>query len=193
MSIGLVVFLILFAALAVLFVAMNIYRRQRILEDRKVEYQKWKRQNVTQWALFRKAQANIDRIKNLCSDKQADMALLLNAVNEEKKEIKETLEILRKETKQAEQDWEGELGRLVERRKTILEKRWMSLNGKKVVYVNQRKEIQTLMGAIEREKVLKDKAYAKWNETKDIMGRIKKEFNKISSTPVSAFEKKHKR
>ncbi|MBN2289330.1 MAG: hypothetical protein JXQ83_08355 [Candidatus Glassbacteria bacterium] len=189
MTLGVVVFLILLFSVAVLFVATNIYRRQRMLEQKKAEYLHYHRQQNSHWALFRKAQANIDRIKGLCKNKQAEFVTILQAVEEDKKEIKETLEILKKETRSTGDDFAGDLGRIIERRKTLIKKRWLNMNGKKAAFIGRRKELQALMNSIDREIKVKDRAYEKWLETKGTLSRIKIEYERISNKPVSAFIK----
>ena len=54
MTLGIVIFMVLLCSLAVLFTAMNIYRRQRMLEDKKAEYQSLRLKNSSYWSLFRR-------------------------------------------------------------------------------------------------------------------------------------------
>jgi hypothetical protein len=192
MTLGVVIVLMLFFSVAVLFVAMNIYRRQRLLADKKAEYNSCRRNNASQWSLFRKAQANIDRIKNSCTNKQSELFSLLQAVNQDKIEIKDTLEILKRESSQTKDDFGGDLERIIERRKMLVKKRWNTTNGKKALFIERRKELQNLMGSMDREVILKDKVYAKWLKTKTKMDRIRSEYSRISTKPISAFEKDSK-
>ena len=98
MPVVLITFLILVSSLAILFFAMSMFRRQRLLDEKKAEYLTIKRKNSYHWSLFRKAQANIDRIKSLCRNKESELITLLNEIANIKKDIKETLEILKKES-----------------------------------------------------------------------------------------------
>jgi len=193
MTFGIVIIMVLLCSFAVLFTAMNIYRRQRMLEDKKAEYQSLRMKNSSHWSLFRRALANIDRLHTLFKNKQTEIIALLQDIENDKKEIKETLEILKKEAKQTSVDLGGDLERIVERRKILIKKHWLAMNGKKVMFVERRKELQSLMASVEREKTAKDKEYAKWVDTKDSMARLKSEFERISTKPFFSFSAKKDR
>ncbi len=190
MPLVLVVFLILVSSLFILFMAMSMFRRQRLLDEKKAEYLTIKRKNSHHWSLFRKSQANIDRIKSLCRNKESELFTLLNEIENIKKDIKDTLVILKKETKQVEGDLAEDLGRIIVRRKTLVKNSWQSMNGKKVAFIERLKEIQGLVASTEREKSVKDQEYLKWNETKQVLARIKREFGQIHRSRFISFEKK---
>jgi hypothetical protein len=193
MTLGIVIVMVLLCSFAVLFTAMNIYRRQRMLEDKKAEYHSLRMKNSSHWSLFRKSQANIDRLHTLFKDKQTEIIALLQNIENDKKEIKETLEILKKEAKQTSGDLGGDLERIVERRKILIKKHWLTMNGKKVMFVERRKELQSLMASVEREKTNKDKEYAKWVDTKDRLAHLKSEYEQISTKPFFSFSAKKDR
>ena len=91
MPVVLITFLILVSSLAILFFAMSMFRRQRLLDEKKAEYLTIKRKNSYHWSLFRKAQANIDRIKSLCRNKESELISLLNEIENIKKDICENI------------------------------------------------------------------------------------------------------
>jgi len=190
MYLALTLGLMLVFSLAVLFVAVNMYRRQRMLQEKKIEYRIFQRKNSLHWSLFRRAQANIEHTKTLCKNKESEMIALLQEVKLDQKEIKDTLEILKKEIIQEGKGIEGELERIIERRKAIIKERWTSMNGKKTAFLERRKELQDLMASVERKKLLKDQEYARWSETKEKMARIKKEYEQISKKPFPSLDKK---
>ncbi len=190
MTLGIVIVMVLLCSFAVLFTAMNIYRRQRMMEEKKAEYQSLKMKNNSHWSLFRRALANIDRLNTLCKSKQTELITLLQDIEIDKKEIKETLEILKKETREASGDLGRDLERIIERRKMLIKKRWLTMNGKKVMFVERRKELQSHMASIEREKTNKNKEYAEWTETKDRLARLKREYERISTQPFFSFSAK---
>ena len=64
------------------------------------------------------------------------------------------------------------------------------MNGKKAAFIERFKEIQGLMASTEREKSVKDQEYLKWNETKQVLARIKREFGQIQRRRFVSFEKK---
>ena len=187
MTFGIVVVMVLLCSFAVLFTAMNIYRRQRMLEDKKAEYQSLRMKNSSHWSLFRRALANIDRLHTLFKNKQTEVIALLQNIENDKKEIKETLEILKKEAKQTSGDLGGDLERIVERRKILIKKHRLAMNGKKVLFVERRKELQSLMASVELEKTTKDKEYAKWTDTKDRLAHLKSEYEQLSTKAFFSF------
>ncbi|HUU26170.1 MAG TPA: hypothetical protein VM123_00020 [archaeon] len=181
---------ILILALVALAVAMAYYRRQRMLDEKKVHYLGLRKENGNHWRRFESYQADIDRIRSDYNARLREIAILLGEIEQKRKEVRDVLGILKEEVRQKDDSMDRDLGKIIDRRKDIYRKLWSEFNGKKALYLSKLRQAKQSQVAIQNTNVKKDQEYQRWNETKILMERVKKEYESLLRNPLFSFMKK---
>lgn len=187
MTLATSVLIVFMIALIVLFLAMTVYRHQRRLEQKKVEYLALKKETATHWMHYEKAQVNIDRIKSKNKEKQNEMGLMQMEINRNRKEISEIMEILKEEIKNADEEMNQDLSRIISRRKAMLKKSWSNCNLKKRKYLDDLNMIRTLNGSQLDENRKKDVLYNRWKSSGEAMEKIKRDYESLANSSALPF------
>ncbi|MEA2064176.1 MAG: hypothetical protein U9P14_10790 [Gemmatimonadota bacterium] len=186
MTMNAAVFIIIIACF-VLFAALQAYRRQRLLDQKKAQYLNFKKKGSYHWSRFMKIKADIERTIDKCKMKRNELSLLLLEIADGNEEVRQVLEILKEEIKSNKEETDYDVGRIIDRRKKLLRNRWKDLNGKRTSYQDRRKELQILILSIDEEKREKEREYTRWNETKIILENVKNEYDRIRNQPFFLF------
>jgi hypothetical protein len=171
----------------VLLLAVKVYRRQQMLDQKRAEYLSFKKMNTAHWKRFETCQVEIDRIKADGKVKSREISLLIVEMDRKRREIREILEILKDESDHMDGAMDRDLLRIADRRKQILKAHWKELNGRKTAFLLKAQELQQCLGAVDGIIQRKDQEYAKWNETKLQLERLKQEFEQLSRSSVLSF------
>ncbi len=190
MSIGMTCLLVFILSLGVLFVAILVIRRQRMLAEKKSQYLACMKQRDYHQRRFKACQVDIEKLRASYNSLLRDLNLLLIEMGKKKKEIKEILEVLKEESKGVDGQVEQDLTRIIERRKGMLKKDWQEFNGKKTSYLEKLKQAisdrQSMNGYIMR----KEEEFKKWSELEARLQQLKKEYARMVRNPIIPFGKK---
>jgi len=190
MNYAILFFLVILISLGIIGVAMAYYNRQRTLQEKKIQYLNFKKENSAHWRRYESYQADIDRLRSSYNTRIREIHLLNTEIEAKKKEIKEIMEILKEETKQVDSVMDRDLVRIIDRRKDIFKKHWAEQDGKKAAYLEKlqlAKQNQVSVNIIGSKR---EQEYQLWNQTKFHLERIKKEFDLLSKRSFFPFEKR---
>lgn len=190
MSIGMTCLLVFILSLGVLFIAILVIRRQRMLAEKKAQYLACMKQRDYHQRRFKACQVDIEKLRVSYNSLLRDLNLLLIEMGKKKKEIKEILEVLKEESKGVDGQVEQDLTRIIERRKDMLKKDWQEFNGKKTSYLEKLKQAisdrQSMNGYIMR----KEEEFRKWSKLEDYLKQLKKEYARMVRNPIIPFGRK---
>lgn len=190
MSIGITCLLVFILSLGVLFIAILVIRRQRMLAEKKSQYLNCMKQRDYHQRRFKACQVDIEKLRASYNSLLRDLNLLLIEMGKKKKEIKEILEVLKEESKGVDGQVEQDLARIIERRKGMLKKDWQEFNGKKTFYLEKLKQAisdrQSMNGYIMR----KEEEFKKWSKLEAYLQQLKKEYGRMVRNPIIPFGKK---
>ena len=193
MTLATSVLIVFMVALIILFLALTVYRHQRRLEQKKAEYMAVKKETATHWMHYEKTQINIDRIKGKNREKQNEMGLMQLDIQRNRKEVSEIMEILKEEIKNADEEMDQDLSRIISRRKAMLKKSWSNCNLKKRKYIDDLNMIRKLNESQLEENKKKDVLYNRWKSSKEVMEKIKRDYELLVTSSALPFLGKKKR
>jgi len=190
MSYGLALVAILILSMAVLFVAIMLFRHQRQVAEIKATFLNSKKQRNFFHQRYLTYQADLDRLRVSYNSMMKELLHIKSEMIDNKNEIKVILEILKEETRGVDDQMSQELSRIIDRRKGIVKRQWLEFNGRKALLIEKMNLALAEKASEESLIQKKDEAFAKLTEMNAILGRIKKDYERIVRSPIISFGKK---
>ena len=190
MSYGLALVAILILSMAVLFVAIMLFRHQRQVAEIKATFLNSKKQRNFFHQRYLTYQADLDRLRVSYNSMMKELLHIKSEMIDNKNEIKVILEILKEETRGVDDQMSQELSRIIDRRKGIVKRQWLEFNGRKALLIEKMNLALAEKASEESLIQKKDEAFAKLTEMNVILGRIKKDYERIVRSPIISFGKK---
>ena len=190
MSYGLAIVAVLILSIAVLFVAVMLFRHQRQVAEIKAAFFHSKKQRNFFHQRYLTYQADLDRLRVSYNSMMKELLHIKSEMTDNKNEIKEILEILKEETRGVDDQMSMELSRIIDRRKSIVKQQWQAFNGRKALLIEKMNRVLAEKANEESLIQKKDEAFAKLTELNAILARIKKDFDRIVRSPIISFGKK---
>jgi len=190
MSYGLAIVAVFILSMAVLVVAIMLFRHQRQVAEIKATFLNSKKQRNFFHQRYLTYQADLDRLRVSYNSMMKELVHIKSEMTDCKNGIKEILEILKEETRGVDDQMSQELSRIIDRRKSIVRQQWQEFNGKKALLLEKMDLALTEKASEESLIQKKDDAFAKLTEMNAILSRIKKEYERVVRSPIISFGKK---
>ena len=183
-----VMFLVaLLVSVAILAIAILVFRHQRMLQEKKAQYLKCRKEQGFHHRRYTTYQADLDRLRVAYNSRLRDLMLLGSEIEKSKDEIREILDILREESKTVDEEMERDLSRIIMRRKGMIANLWVATNGKKQLWLEKlkqaREDRRVQSDLIEK----KDREFQLLTKTNSELGKLKREYETISRSSVFSF------
>lgn len=190
MSAGIMLLLVLILSLGFLFVAIMVIRHQRMLAEKKSRYLSCMKERDYHQRRYKACQVDIDKLRGSYNNLMRDLNLLLIEMEKKRNEIKDILEILKEESRDADKQMEQDLTRIIERRKGMLKDNWQEFNGQKTIYLEKLKQAVSDKQSMSRYIMTKEEEFRKWSKLETILQQFKKEYEQMMRNPIIPFGKK---
>ncbi|MEA1996122.1 MAG: hypothetical protein U9N45_00710 [Gemmatimonadota bacterium] len=191
MNYSLLFLIVLILSIVVLLIGMAYSRHSRRLEEKKVQYINHRKEFNKHSRRYQAYQADIERLRSDYNLRMRELRLLTDEVGPLKKEIREVIEILKGEAERVDSRLDQDLVKIIQRRKDIINTRWISLNTKKTAYVTKIQQARQSQVSIDTIMKKKDKEFQQCNEMKLLMERLKKEYEILAKRPIISLRKKN--
>ncbi|MBW7997680.1 MAG: hypothetical protein FVQ81_14120 [Candidatus Glassbacteria bacterium] len=189
MSVMLMFTLALLISVMVLVGAILIFRHQRKVQEAKAAYQKCSRERGFHYRRYTTFQAELEKLRVSYNSRVRDLLLLNGEMGTVRDQIREILGILRDECKGVDKEMESDLGRIILRRKEMIENLWGELNGKKALWMEKLKKAksdrQNQNSLIDK----KDSEFKLLTQLNKQLSKLKRDYDQIASSSIVSFGK----
>ncbi len=182
-------FVALLICLAIMVVAVLVFRHQRMLQEKKAAYQKCSKERVFHHRRYTTLQADLDRLRVSYNNRIRELMLMNSEMEKLKTEIREILEILRDESKSVDQEMEQDLSRIIERRKGMMETRWREINGKKQLWMERIKKAKADRKSQNDLIDKKDREFQLLAQFNNELLKLKSEYEELARSSILSFGK----
>ncbi len=189
MNVGMMFFVALLISGLTLLAAILIFRRQRMLQEKKAAYMRCNKERGVRHRRYTTLQADLDRLRASYNSRVRELMQLNREMEKLRNKIKEILGILRDESKSVDQEMDLDLNRIIIRRKGMIEKLWKEINGKKVLWMEKVKQAKSdrksQNGLIDK----KDREFQLLTQLSTELSRLKQDYDQLTQSSILSFGK----